>query len=182
MSDQPSLLVAAAGRVNHVLASASGLAIGLMMLVGAADIVLTNIDIIGLPSQPVPGANEFIATMMVVAIFLGVPLAQQRRGHIQVDLVTRRLPAGLRRVCAVLQWSLSLAMFAGIAWFGWKTTAHAFSVGEFAAGSYNLPLWPARLALAVGATMMALQCLLDLLGEFFPALKPIQGPAMRALD
>lgn len=182
MSDEPSLLVAAAGRVNRALASVSGLAIGLMMVVGAADIVLTNIDLVGMDSRPVPGASEFIATMMVVAIFLGVPLAQQRRGHIQVDLVTRRLPTGLRRACSVLQHGLSLAMFAGIAWFGWKTTAHAFGVGEFAAGSYNLPLWPARMALALGATMMVLQCLLDLLGEFIPALRPQRGPAMRALD
>lgn len=178
----PSLVTAAAARLNHALASVSGLAIGLMMAVGAADIVLTNIDLVGLPSQPVPGANEFIATMMVVAIFLGVPLAQQRRGHIQVDLVTRRLPPVLQRACAVLQAVLSLAVFAGIAWFGWKTTAHAFSVGEFAAGSYNLPLWPARMALAIGASMMVLQCALDLAGEFVPSLKPPRGPAMAALD
>ncbi len=182
MSDEPSLVVAACARLNRALASVSGLAIGLMMLVGAVDILLTNIDVVGLPSQPVPGANEFIATMMVVAVFLGVPLAQQRRGHIQVDLVTQKLPASLRRACAVLAYSLSAAMFAGIAWFGWKTTAHAFGVGEFAAGSFNLPLWPARFALALGATAMVLQCLLDLVGEFVPALRPVRGPAMRALD
>ena len=182
MSEKPSLIVAACGHCNRALASVSGAAIGMMMLVGAADIVLTNIDVIGLPSKPVPGANEFIATMMVVAVFLGVPLAQQRRGHIQVDLVTQRLPAPLRRACEVLARTLTALMFAGIAWFGWKTTAHAWSVGEFAAGSFNLPLWPARMALALGATMMVLQCLLDLLGAFVPALRPARGPAMRALD
>ena len=183
MSDADrSLWVAAAGKLNRALASVSGLAIGLMMLVGAIDIVLGNIDLIGLRSRPVPGASEFISTMMVVAVFLGVPLAQQRRGHIQVELVTQRLPAGLRRACAVLQFTLSIAVFAGIAWFGWVTTAHALRVGEFAAGSFDLPLWPARLALALGSTVMVLQCALDLLGEFFPALKSERGAAMRALD
>lgn len=180
--DEPSVWTVAAGRVNHALASVSGVAIGLMAVVGAADIVLTNIDLVGLASRPVPGANEFIATMMVVAVFLGVPLAQQRRGHIQVDLVTRRLPPVLQRACAVLQAVLSLAVFAGIAWFGWKTTAHALHVGEFAAGSYNLPLWPARLSLALGASVMMLQCALDLLGEFMPSLKPPRGAAVAALD
>lgn len=182
MSDEPSLVVAACAKLNRALASVSGLAIGLMMLVGATDIVLTNIDLVGLPSQPVPGASEFIATMMVVAVFLGVPLAQQRRGHIQVDLVTQKMPVPLRSASAVLSHGLSAAVFAGIAWFGWKTTAHAFGVGEFAAGSFNLPLWPARCALAIGASVMVLQCLLDLAGVFVPALRPPRGPAMRALD
>ena len=178
----PSLLVAASARCNRALASVSGLAIALMMVAGAVDILLTNIDVVGLPSTPLPGATEFIATMMVVAVFLGVPLAQQRRGHIQVDLVTQRMPAPLRSACLLLSHSLSTLMFAGIAWFGWKTTAHAWSVGEFAAGSFDLPLWPARMALALGSTMMVLQCLIDLLGEFVPSLRPPRGPAMRAFD
>jgi len=167
---------------NRALASVSGVAIGLMMLMGAADIALTNIDLLGFNSRPVPGASEFIATMMVVAVFLGVPLAQQRRGHIQVDLVTQRLAVPLRRLCGVLSHGLSAAMFAGIAWFGWKTAAHAWMVGEFAAGSFNLPLWPARMALAVGSSVMVLQCLLDLLGDFIPALQSEPEAAMRQFD
>lgn len=182
MSDRASLLPAASAHCNRLLAWISGLAIAAMMLVGAVDIVLTNIDLVGLTSRPVPGATEFIATMMVVAIFLGVPLAQQRRGHIQVDLVTNRLPSPLRRASAILAHVLAAAMYGGIAWFGWKTTAHAWSVGEFAAGSFNMPLWPARAALALGSSVMVLQCLLDLLGEFIPALRPTRGPALPAFD
>ena len=182
MNQEPPLLVSASGWCNRALASVSGTAIALMMLAGAADIVLTNIDLMGLNSRPVPGASEFIATMMVVAVFLGVPLAQQRRGHIQVDLVTQRLPAPLRRLCGMLAHALSAAMFAGIAWFGWKTAAHAWTVGEFAAGSFNLPLWPARMALAVGSSMMVLQCLLDLAGNLFPALRPEPEAALRQFD
>ncbi len=153
-----------------------------MMLVGATDIVLTNIDLLGLDSRPVPGASEFIATMMVVAVFLGIPLAQQRRGHIQVDLITQRLPELARRCCATLANALSAAMFAGIAWFGWNTAAHAWAVNEFAAGSFNMPLWPSRVALALGSSVMTLQCLLDLLGEVFPALRPPRAAALRQID
>lgn len=182
MHHEPSLLVAASGQCNRWLAWVSGAAIGLMMLVGAVDIVLTNIDMLGLDSRPVPGASELIATLMVIAVFLGVPLAQQRRGHITVELFTQRLSAPLRKACAVLASLLSAAMFAGIAWFGWKTAAHAWTVGEFAAGSFNLPLWPSRFALALGASVMVLQCLLDLLGEFTPALRPQRAQALPQFD
>ncbi len=182
MNRDPSLLVAASGLCNRWLAWVSGAAIGLMMLVGAVDIVLTNIDLLGMDSRPVPGASELIATMMVIAVFLGVPLAQQRRGHIRVELFTQRLPLPLRKACALLASLLTAAMFAGIAWFGWKTAAHAWTVGEFAAGSFNLPLWPSRVALALGASVMVLQCLLDLLGEFIPALQSRRADTLPQFD
>jgi len=157
--------------VNRGLAFASGIAIVLMMLVGGADVILTNLDKLGLDSRPIPGMTEFAATMMVFAVFLALSLAQQRRGHIQVDLVTQRMGPASKRIASVLQHALSAAMFGAIAWYGWKTTAHAWAVSEFAAGSFNMPLWPARFALALGASVMTLQCLLDLAAEIHPALR-----------
>ncbi len=182
MNHEPYLMAAASDCLNRWLAFVAGLAVGLMMLVGAVDIVLTNIDVLGLDSRPVPSASEIIATLMVIAVFLGVPLAQQRRGHIRVELFTLRLPVPLRRACAVLASLLTAAMFAGIAWFGWKTVAHSWTVSEFAAGHFNLPMWPSRFALALGASVMVLQCLLDLLGELVPALRPQQAKAFPLFD
>jgi len=167
--------------VNRGFAFASGIAIATMMLAGGADVVLTNLDKIGLDSRPVPGVHEFVATMMVVGVFLAVPLAQQRRGHIQVDLLTRLMPPIWRRAASVLQHSLSAALFAAIAWFGWQTTAHAWGVNEFAAGAFDLPLWPARFALALGSTVMALQCLFDLASELHPALRAAPPAGAQAL-
>ena len=167
--------------MNRGLAFASGIAILMMMLAGAADVVLTNLDKVGLESQPVPGVHEFLATMMVVGVFLAIPLAQQRRGHIQVNLLTRLMPPVWRRAASVLQHTLSAALFAAIAWFGWQTTTHAWSVNEFAAGAFDLPLWPARFALALGSTVMTLQCLFDLAGELHPALRAEQSASSQAL-
>ena len=78
MNHEPFLMAVASDRLNRWLALVAGLAVGLMMLVGAVDIVLTNIDVLGLDSRPVPSASEIIATLMVIAVFLGVPLAQQK--------------------------------------------------------------------------------------------------------
>lgn len=181
MNPSPSALVQWFSLLNRVGASVSGLAILLMMVAGGADVVFTNLDKIGLKSRPIPGVFELIATLMVVAVFLAVPLAQQRRGHIQVDLLTRLMPALGQRVAGFLHHALSLAMFGAIAWFGWRTTAHAYGVGEFAAGAFDLPLWPARAALALGASLMALQCLLDLAAEVHPALRGPQVPPLQAL-
>ena len=165
---KPSLSPIAAWmmRINLACAFLSGVALLMMMVVGAADILGTNLNWIGLPSEPIPSAFEFIGTMMVVSVFLAVSLGQARRVHIQVELVVQMLPPSLQRVAETLHHFLSGGFFVLIAWASWPTALHSFRVGEFAAGLINYPIWPARMILAFGATLMAVQCALDLLGVF----------------
>ncbi len=153
-------------KANLGCALLSGVALLLMMFAGAADVIGTNLDVVGLQSHPVPAAFEFMATMMVVNVFLAVSLAQARRAHIRVEVVVQRLPQSWQRVGDFTQHILSALFFALIAWFAWPAAAHSFSVGEYAPGLINYPMWPARFILAFGATLMCLQCLFDVVGVF----------------
>jgi TRAP-type C4-dicarboxylate transport system permease small subunit len=155
-------LLAAANRGTALLA---GIALLLMMLAGAADVIMTNLDLLGLQSRPVPSTTEFMATMMVVVVFLGLALAQQRRAHIRITL-SRLAGPRLERPLDVFRHALHGLFYGLIAWFGWSVAAHSAATGEFAAGLVNFPVWPARLILAIGATGMALQCLADIAGVF----------------
>ena len=49
-----------------------------MMLAGAADVFGTNLDLIGLTSQPIPATFEFMGAMMVEMVSLIVQLALPR--------------------------------------------------------------------------------------------------------
>ena len=140
----------------------AGLAMMIMMLTGALDMIGTNVFL-----KPIPAAFEFMATAMVIVIFFSIALAQANRAHIRVEILTARLPRPLRWVTDVLQYSLSLAFFLFIAWFGWKAGFRSFEVGEYASGLVNWPIYPARFALALGASLMALQCLYDLVSHIF---------------
>ena len=153
-------------RLNLWCGLASGVALLLMMVMGAADVVGTNLDLIGITSQPIPAAFEFMAAMMVVTVFLATSLSQARRNHIRVEVLVRLLPPRGQRVMDVLQHLLSAGMWGLIAFYGWKSGLHAVSVGEYATGLINFPLWPARLVLGVGATLMTVQCVFDLLAVF----------------
>jgi TRAP-type C4-dicarboxylate transport system permease small subunit len=154
--------------VNRACAVLSGIAILAMMVAGAADIIMTNLDIVGLASRPIPGVNEFIGTMMVFSVFLAVSLAQARRSHIQVDFLTRLLAHPLQTFLAIVQSLLAITVFGLIAWFSWVVALQSTRTGEFAAGLYNFPLWPARLTLAFGATLMTIQCVFDLIATLWP--------------
>ena len=150
-------------RLNVICAVLSGAALLLMMLAGTADVIGTNLDLIGLPSRPVPAVFEFIAAMMVVSTFMALGLAQSRRRHIRVGIITGILPPPAQTCAAMLQHALSAGFFFAIAWFGAKAALHSFLVGEYAPGLVNFPLWPARGFLAAGALLMGVQSLADLI-------------------
>jgi len=151
-------------KLNLGCAVLSGVALLLMMLVGALDVVGTNLDIIGLTSFPIPAAFEFMATMMVVSVFLAMSLGQARRTHIRVEVLVDKLPRPLRRLADLIRHALSMVFFLCIAYFGALSALHSFNVGEYAPGIINFPIWPARVVLAVGASLISLQCLLDIVG------------------
>ena len=152
--------------INLACGLLSGIALLLMMVAGAADVIGTNLDLVGIPSQPIPATFEFMATMMVVTVFLATALGQARRNHIRVEVLVNMLPPAGQRVMDVLQHILSTGMWALIAWFGWKSGLHSVAVGEYAPGLINFPVWPARLVLGFGATLMTVQCVFDLLAVF----------------
>ena len=154
-------------RINRACAFLSGVALMLMMVAGASDVICTNLDIVGLPSSPIPAVFEFMATMMVVTVFLGTALGQARRNHIRVEVIVNRLPPGGRKFMELIQHSLSALMWGLIAWYGWKSGFHATAVGEYAPGLINFPVWPARLILGFGASLMTVQCLFDIAGVYF---------------
>ncbi|MEX0349624.1 MAG: TRAP transporter small permease subunit [Paracoccaceae bacterium] len=144
-------------KLRRGAAVVAGFAMLAMMLTGALDVIGTNVF-----ALPIPAAFEFMATMMVLVIFFSVALAQAQRSHIRVGVFTDNLPKPLRKLTDILQFLLSLVFFGLVAWFGWKSGIRSFEVGEYVSGAVNFPIWPARFALAVGATLMVLQNIYDL--------------------
>jgi TRAP-type C4-dicarboxylate transport system permease small subunit len=166
MNSDRSAIAAWLLKINLGCAFVSGVALLLMMLAGAADVIGSNLDLIRLPSSPIPAAFEFMGTMMVVNVFLAVSLGQARRQHIRVEVLVNRLPAALQRLGDIVQYALAVAFFGLIAWFAWPAAMHSFTVGEYAPGLISFPVWPARFILAFGATLMSIQCCFDIIGLF----------------
>lgn len=142
--------------LNRYAALLAGVALLVMALVGAADVVSGR----GF-SAPIPGILEFTESLMVISVFLALALAQQQRRHIRVELLAQLLPPKPRAALAAASALLTMLFFALIAWYGWYTASYSWAVGEFKSGQINFPVWPARIALAIGATLMVLQTALD---------------------
>ena len=167
MANEPSLFSFWLRRTSLTFALLSGVAMLLMMLAGTFDIIGTNVF-----ARPIPAAFEFVATMMVVSVFFATPLAQARRAHIRVEVVYGFMPRPMQFSADLLQYLLNTAFYALIAYFGWRSGMRSFEQGEIASGIINFPIWPARFALCLGASLMTIQCASDLIA----LLSGRQGP------
>lgn len=147
------------GKLGLFFALISGISMLLMMIAGAMDIVGTNVF-----AWPIPATFEFMATMMVVVVFFALSLAQARKAHLRVEVIYSRMPRALQFLADLLQYVMTTIFFGLIAYFGWLAAMLGFAQGEYASGIVNFPVWPARFAMAIGASLMTLQCLVDLIG------------------
>nr|BBJ04182.1 membrane protein [Marinobacter nauticus] len=146
--------------LNAASASLAGLALLAMVFIGALDVVLSR----GL-NLSVVGAREITELLMVAAALLGMALSQQRREHVRVTLLIDRLPPAVQGWLDRFSLLLSMQLMLAISVYGFHSTFQSFQSGEFSPGSLAVPIWPARLALSIGAMLMALECLAQLAGR-----------------
>lgn len=147
------------GRLGLLFALISGISMLLMMIAGALDIIGTNVF-----AWPIPATFEFMTTMMVVVVFFALSLAQARKAHLRVEVIYQHMPRAVQFLVDIFQYAMTAVFFALIAYFGWLAAGLGFAQGEYASGIVNFPIWPARFAMAIGATLMTIQCLIDLVG------------------
>lgn len=148
-------------RFSELGAIFAGLALILMMFLGAFDVILGKFF-----NKPIPGTFEATEALMVVGAFMAIAYNQSKRGHISVELITSRLTGSTRIIFDLISYFFSFAFFLLIAWQGWKYGLHSLKVLEYESGLINFPVYPSKLLLALGASMITLQCLVDFMRDF----------------
>jgi TRAP-type C4-dicarboxylate transport system permease small subunit len=134
-----------------VVAIGSAVAIFVVMVVGVVDIVLGETLGFYLPFKV-----DMSGTLTAAAVFLTWPLVQWHRTHISVDLFDPFMPAWLVRI----RWWV--AQFAGLVFvmlltYGiWVLALDSMAIWEQSAATLGYPIWPAKLACAIGATLTCL--------------------------
>lgn len=130
-----------------------------------AIMVAVVLDVAGrfLFNAPIPGANEFSELLLVAMIFLGLAAAQQQRQHFAIEIAIQRLRPSIRRWVELGGWLVSLAIVGLLAWMSGKQAWTAMLRGEASYGVIPFPIWPARVVLAFGLGLLALQIALDIL-------------------
>ncbi len=127
------------------------LALLVMMTVGAIDILLDEIF-----GYPLAFKVDLSSMMLAVSVFLAWPLAQSRREHIRVELIYRHLPAPLKALGDLLAQLAALLVFGLICYGSWIMAIDSVAILEVSPATLGFPIWPAKLACALGTSLTLL--------------------------
>jgi len=165
-------------RLSSVLLVLGGIAMAVMMVNVAVDIVTRNLLRI-----TVPGTLELVSYYyMVAVVFLPLAFVQRSRGHVMIELFTLWLP---RRVNAFIDAIVYLLGAIGLGLFTYAAFGKAIymtGVNEMQFGVIDVVVWPGRWFVPIGCGAMVLQLLLQATAEFVYAIKGTELPGHRDLE
>lgn len=140
--------------LTSLAAVLAAVGIAALMLISVGHVVLRTAG-----GGGIPGQIEVSEIILVGVAFLGMAYAQRRSAHVGTSLLTDRLPARAARVArACGKWVMVLF----VAWLLYATAERAISsylIGESRFGLVPVPIWPARVLLALGVLVLLLETL-----------------------
>ncbi|MBE0622258.1 MAG: TRAP transporter small permease subunit [Burkholderiales bacterium] len=86
-------------------------------------------------------------------------------GHVNVDILHSRLPRRARAVVDVFTSFLFLVFTGALLYFGSAMAWESMSFWEHSQSAWDPPIWPVKLAIPVGATLLLLQGIVKLLRD-----------------
>ncbi len=160
--------------MNYLRKALDGLTIAALVVAGVALItmmivVVLDVSLKYLFHQPVPGTLEMVSYLFMAACaFLPFAFVQKKEGHIVMTLATDWLPANALRLLVGVT---SLIGAAYMFLFSWSSGVEAMEmtlIGESTSAIYfEIPIWPARWFVPIGAGLMAIWMLLQGLVRLF---------------
>lgn len=122
---------------------------------------ITCIDVVGryFLNAPLNGAFEMTEVLLVALVFAALPLATERREHVEVDLLAFAFGEKANRFLIAFGGLFTAAVFFTFAWRLWLHSAKAAADGAVT-NALNIPLAPFGYAAAIACIASALLAIL----------------------
>ncbi|MCG8548500.1 MAG: TRAP transporter small permease [Alphaproteobacteria bacterium] len=154
-------------------------AILLMIVHIAADVVMRNIFLDPIAATAVVVANYYMA----IVSFLPVALAEKLDQHVAVDLVYGRFPERVQ-IWILRAVRLLVAVVAGFAAYGFLQDAlRKLALDSYVRESgYNVPDWPGYFMLPIGFGLLSLLLLFKLAASFMGEEPQLHSPRSTGIE
>ncbi len=106
--------------------------------------------------------TEAVIYLVIGATLLGLCYVQRLRGHVGVDLVPGLMPAGPRRVLALVVLVATIVMGGVMVFYGFETFHLAWSRNWKSESVWAFPLWIPYMTVPLGFALFCLQLCADL--------------------
>lgn len=133
-----------------------------LMLLGIVVVVLRKFTTI-----PFLGGINLCTFFLVGLVYLAMAQVQREKGHVVVDIAIALLhDGGLKTVLAVFQLIFSLIITVIIAWASWVFALESLEYRERIDGAPFYPLYPIKIVVAIGISLLLLQLFADVVKAF----------------
>jgi TRAP-type C4-dicarboxylate transport system permease small subunit len=147
---------------SRVMVYVAALALFGMMMVTVGDIVGRYFF-----DKPIMGAYELVGFLMVFAGPWGMAYCQIRKGHIRVDFLFQRFPKIGQSILTILANLVGVFGFSLMCWRSALLTRYYLELTKGGdTDTLRIPIFPFALALTIGAGVLALVILGDLIHSF----------------
>lgn len=141
---------------------------GMVLVSGVLMVVMmiyTTGDVTGryLANNPLPATYEFTVTLMVFIVFLSLAHTQAVGGHLKLDFLSQRINPRGQAILEILTLLIGLSLLALITWQAWGWAWEAWQIKEEMEGTLGIPYFPSRLGLTIGAFLLWIQYLINLI-------------------
>ena len=143
--------------------------LGLMLMV-VAEVVGRYIF-----NKPIPGYIDYMEMMMTVLVFLTLAYCHREGGHIRMEIFMTRVVKGGRPydLLEVFHSIVSLVAFAALAYFMTGKAIEAYVINDIAL-AVNVPTWPAKGLIAIGAIFLCIRFIIQAIGYGMKAVTGVQ--------
>lgn len=144
--------------LSNLLVWIAGIGIVIMLVLVTADVFSRT-----LLNMAIPGTDTIVASyLMVATIFLPLAIIELLDENIAVDIVRDNVPDLMKDLFDILAHLLAGGFYLILAWIYYEVAVEAFERKEFVTGTWDVPIWPARIFMPVGLFVAALAALMKL--------------------
>jgi TRAP-type C4-dicarboxylate transport system permease small subunit len=133
-----------------------------LCFVALTDIVLRSTNI------PISGTKEIVANSVVIIVFMQVGYAVRSGSMLRADFLVMMFPPWVQKVLSAFAMILGAVFFLYLLNAAVEPAMRSFRRGEFdGAGALQVPVWPARWAIVIGAGLAGFNYILLSIVEIF---------------
>ncbi len=114
---------------------------------------------------PLSGITNLSESLLIIAVYCGVAYAQQVKQHVAVEFLITRLSKTPKKILNLVNLIIPFGICTILIFVSWNFALESWQVRERMSGAPFYPIYPPKIAIAIGISLLWLQLLADLLRE-----------------
>lgn len=145
-------MIRALNLLSSAIVGLAMLSVLLMLL-----LIISDVAARAVLNTAIPGVDTIVASYLMVAIiFLPLAMLHILEENIVVAVLHDRVPNIMKDLFDIVAHALALGFYALVGWVYFKVAIESFEIREYVTGTWDVPIWPARVFMPLGLFLGAI--------------------------